>query len=142
MANKRSISGTEKNRRINLFKSSFQKFIDYFGVYDYAIHFFEDEDTEEYSAYVKTRGKMSNSEGEGQVASVFYSKTWIEGKNLKNDEIKKVAFHEFLELLLLKLRDYAMNNTIVISDREIDNEVHRIIRIFENTIYERGLIDR
>jgi hypothetical protein len=134
------ISNKEKKRRINLFKSEFNRFVDYFGIYDYEIYFEENKKIKEYKAYIEVEHLISNKESNGQIVLIFYTTFWIIDKNTKDDEIKKVAFHEFLELLLIKLRDYAVNTSVVISEREIDVEVHRIIRILENTIYKRGLI--
>ena len=130
----------EKDRRVEIFINEFNRLIEYFGIYDWGIYFEEDKTTKKYRAYIQIEYLNSNIESNGQIVEVCYAKFWIENEEVKEEEIKEVAFHEVLELILNRLRNYGSNTSLVISEREIDSEVHRIIRIFENRIYKKGLI--
>ena len=52
------------------------------------------------------------------------------------EEIKKTAFHEVCELLLSRIRIIAKSRFI--NEDEIDEEIHNIIRILENTIFPKN----
>ena len=72
-----------------------------------------------------------NNDGSNRVAIILYNKTWIE-KDVSYEDITKVAFHELLEIMLSKLRNFSENNELYISKREVDEEIHSIIRTLEN----------
>ena len=135
-----AIDKKEQIRRVKVFKHEFNRLVQYFGLYDWEIFFKEDKESKRYKAYCTWEKIKSNEESNGQQAIIFYAKKWIEDKEVSDKEIKQTTFHEFMELLLGRLRDFSVNTSIVISEREIDTEIHRIIGIFENTIYKRGLI--
>jgi len=63
------------------------------------------------------------------------SKDWTDALPLNNKEIRRCAFHEVCELLLGNLRDIAGSRFIL--EREIDEQVHIIIRTLENVIFEK-----
>jgi hypothetical protein len=67
---------------------------------------------------------------EPRIYNIQYNKDWV--KTAKKEEIRKTAMHETLEAWLSRLREYGRNKTIIISDREIDSEVHKVICFFEN----------
>ena len=68
--------------------------------------------------------------------SIFYISELING--LKNEkEVSKIAYHEALELVFLRLRYLAENRDIIVTKQEVDDEVHRIIRIFENIYFDK-----
>jgi len=92
-----------------------------------------DEDDARASAYFGTwEDGQFNS---GRIANVCYSMDWISSKDLTDYEIKQTAFHEVIEVLLANLRIYSENNKYVISETTIDEEIHSIIRTFENKIF-------
>jgi hypothetical protein len=68
--------------------------------------------------------------GGGRVAEIRYNAGWLKSANRR--ELSRVALHEVLELRLSKLREFAHDRNTAISEREIDDEVHAIIRVFEN----------
>ena len=65
-------------------------------------------------------------------------------KNLKSDnvyndvisKIDKVAFHEVMELMLFKIRQFGLENANEYRENEMNEEIHSIIRTLENTIYK------
>lgn len=128
---KKSKKKTEK--RIKRFRKSVKKYIDFFGLYEYRLHLMPQA-----KASARASCYWHNIEeapdGSGMTITICYSESWINNPNLDNKDIDQTAFHEVLELLLHKLRDYAQQHRVFISDREIDDEIHRIIRRFENKI--------
>ena len=69
--------------------------------------------------------------------TINYDKSWLEDKDTHSEEIKKVAMHEVLEAWLSKLRDYSMNNSYIVTEREVDGEIHKVIRLFENKLTDK-----
>jgi len=118
--------------KIAYFTSECQRFIDFFGLHEWQIYFGEHEDSSARSMCF-TSGITDNVYGDGMMTELSYNKDWLNsaGKN----EISVCAFHEIMELLLSKLRDYSTNDSFIVSQREVDDEVHRIIRRFENKIH-------
>lgn len=135
-----AVTKKEKNRRIKLLIEECNRIISYFGLYEWRVYFQYDEQIKEYTAYCEVYTPKSNAESDHQLAGIFYSTDWIMDEDTKDEDILATAFHEIMELLLMKLRRFAENTSLVISEREIDTEIHRIIRIFENRIYKRGLV--
>lgn len=120
-------------RNIKMFKKYVRYYIDIFNLHNWEVVISEGEsDTSSASCLWWSIDDYPN--GCGQIASIYYDKNWIKNKKLKRSEISRTAFHEVIELLLSKLRDYSENTEKVISSYEIDNEIHNIIRIMENKI--------
>ena len=71
---------------------------------------------------------------EHHVGTVFLREDWSQFRTgVKQDEIDKSAFHEMCHLLLSPLEQLAESGS---ATRLIDVEVHRLIRVLENTFYE------
>jgi len=117
-----------KKDNIEFFKNEVNSFIDFFGLNDWEIYI-EDDDDDSILGVLECDGMDSN-----RLATIRYSNDWISSKETTKYDISKTAFHEVMELLLIKLRSYSNNTELLVSEREIDEEVHRIIRTFENTI--------
>ena len=120
------------DQKIKYFVSECQRFIDFFGLYEWQIYFDQHED-DTARAMCSTIGITDNESGNGLTTCLSYSMAWI--IEAKKDEISICAFHEVMELMLSQLRDFAVNSEFIITQREIDDEVHRVIRRFENKIY-------
>ena len=117
--------------RINYFEKCVKYCIKYFNMEDCELIIEESDD-------VTVRGRCNYwtieqmPMFEPRIYSIQYSKEWI--KTATKDDIKKTAMHEVLEAWLSKLREYGRNKTIIISEREIDSEVHKIICFFQNKL--------
>ena len=69
-----------------------------------------------------------------QIINVSYNAEWLNNKETSSEEITRVVFHEVMEIVLSRLRALSLNNDVNISFREVDSEVHRVIRTFENKV--------
>lgn len=66
--------------------------------------------------------------------TIKVNKTWIDSKSATKFEIDRTAFHETLEMVMARLRDFANNSYESVNPREVDGEIHRFIRIMENKV--------
>ena len=122
-------------QKIKFFKTECQRFIDFFGLYEWQV-FFKAHDLNEYArAMCSASGYIDNHQGDGQQSTISYDEEWISDKQTEPMEISMCAFHEVLELMLMKLRYFAANNELIIQEREVDEEIHRVIRRLENKVY-------
>jgi hypothetical protein len=111
-----------------------KKYIDFFGLYEWELFFSEDTNSMN-RALVCWHTINDRQEGSGMIATFQWRRSWIVKKETTKDEIKKVAFHEVLELLLGKVRDFGENKTVLIPDYVVDEEIHKIIRRIENKVF-------
>lgn len=122
--------------KINFFKSEVARFQKEFNLLDWDIIIKEDPDKNGKNEASVDWYPTTAENGGGRSATIFYDKTWIE--NVVNfRDISSTVLHEILEIRLSRLRDFSRNNTIYISPREVDDEVHSIIRVFENKWYPK-----
>lgn len=127
-----------KNKeKIDYFKKEVFRFIDFFGLIDWEVYVFEQDKREDSLASCRWHGISPelNGEGNGKNASICFGIKWIKDPQTTKLELSKSAFHEVTELLLANLSDYSNNNSIIISQREIENEIHSIIRRLENRVF-------
>ena len=124
-----------KEQKIKFLKSEFQRFVKYFNLLDYE-YFYEESDDVNMRCSVKWWPYNDKFNADARSISFGWSKAWIESKITKY-EISKCAFHEVIEVLLLPLRELAESREIVVTERKVKLENHRIIRILENTIFEK-----
>ena len=111
-----------------LFQSHVYKWINYFGLKSWHIQF-KHEDIGTANAQVAFR-EISG------VAEFTLNKTWYEQTEEKKIKtIKRSAFHEVIHLLLGKIDALALSRSI--SEKELDKEIHEVVRILENTIYKQ-----
>lgn len=122
-----------KIEKIKYFESEVKRFYDFFGLHfwDLSIKQYE---TDKYEASCWTNPFYEQGVGCGFRATITYGKKWIES-DITKDDISKTCFHEILELLLTRMRDFANQKEIYVSSREVDDEIHRIINTLENKIY-------
>ena len=66
--------------------------------------------------------------------TVRVNRQWLKSESATKFEIDRTAFHEVLEMLLARLRDFSNNTYEVVNPREVDGEIHRFIRIMENRV--------
>lgn len=71
-------------------------------------------------------------DGSGMI-TISYTEEWINDETLEFEEIDKIAFHEVSECLLSELQQ--LINARFISEKDIPNAVHRVIRRLENSVF-------
>lgn len=112
-----------------IFKDEVNHWLDFFGMKDWEVCFTLKE-SENHRAQVWFNVS-------GRIATFVLIKEWHEEilGNITNEDIRIVAFHEVCELLLGPIRDIAMSR----ASFEVDctTEIHRVIRILENTLYKK-----
>lgn len=117
---------TEKND-FKYFESRVKYWLNYFGLLNWDVSVFEDDgDDEGNLAY--TTFNVDN-----RCAYIFLCNDWLIVEKNKF-ELDKTAFHEVVEVLLLRIRDLAGKRTFDYD--EFDGEIHNVIRILTATIFE------
>lgn len=104
-----------------------RKWIKKFGLTEWEIYFYHEK--------IDAAARVVGSTKE-MTADILLS-TEIEGPVFKT-EIKRCAFHEVCELLLLDVRTHL---DFVFCKGEIDNLLHKIIYRLQNTYFEIGMED-
>jgi hypothetical protein len=115
------------NEHFRLFQAECEKWIEFFGLYGWSVHY----------KHVKIDGCYGQClyNTVGRVATIELN-TYFEfaGKPVVTI-VKETAFHEICELLLGKLRDLSIGKMSSNYD-VVDEEIHNIIRILENKVFE------
>lgn len=113
-------------------KEDFEKFkefiiywIDFFGLRNWEVEFGHAEDD---TAMAYTKFNVPNRN-----ITIVLATDWGERK-VTNEELNKTAFHEVCEVLLLKVRYIA--DARYIHDEDIGSEIHDVIRILENVVWQ------
>lgn len=76
---------------------------------------------------------ISDTDGSPRVFTICYSEPWI-NEVTSLEEIRITAFHEVFESMFYRLRDFSLNTTEEVLPREVDDQIHSIVRTFENRI--------
>lgn len=109
-----------------VFQAEALKWIEVFGLKDWEILFsFNDENPD-------CRATCTTTDLIARICSLGLTLTWRHKPTPQ--ELKMCAFHEVLELLLMPLR-LRLQDIPEVSTTLLDKEVHRIIRILENSIF-------
>jgi hypothetical protein len=124
-----------KKQKVSFFKSEFKRYVKLFNLLDYA-YFYQEIDGDSYCACIDASEYNDTAEDGQRNIVLRWSKQWINDEKDKYG-LSAVAFHEALEVALNPLRQLASHRDILVTNREVDLEVHRIIRIFENTIFKK-----
>lgn len=117
---------TTTSKHFKLFKEECEKWLDFFGINGWEIHYFHKEGNTCYASY---KYNLHN-----RVVSMSLYTNW----DIKptDYELRKTAFHEACEVFLLRIRYIA--GARCINGSEIDEEIHSIIRTLENIVFNRG----
>lgn len=116
---------TEKDFQI--FIAECKKWIEILGLKGWKIYY-------THETYENTLAWCSVGSLKDRCAKLGLSKNWGNfDKEINEDDIRKVAFHEVFELKLTRLRKLAKDRFI--TEYEIDEELHDIIRTIENVFY-------
>ena len=131
MSKEDKMSKEEKRygRNVDYFKKRVKYyFFEVFHMYDYELDL-----TEQNSDFAKaTTYWYPIEDGQGKI-EICYTKTWLNDIDTKLDEIDKTAFHEVCETILSELQQ--ISRARFITEKDIPNAVHRVIRRFENIIF-------
>lgn len=111
------------------FKKYFQFWINEFGLKDWEIAYFF-EKTEDRDG-IDARASV-HFDHEGRIVVCCLNKEWY-GSDPTDHNLSRCSYHEVVELLLGKLNGFAR---IKFSETEVSQEIHRVIRILENTHFE------
>ena len=115
------------NKHFQIFKKECRKWIDLFGLkgYDYTIKWGDLSDCYADCSYNVVQ----------RWAVIRLMKTW--GRKITSIELKQSAFHEVCHILFGIINVLAKSRFI--GEEEVDEEIHNLIRIFENTIFKQRI---
>jgi len=114
------------NSHFKLFRKEVQKWINILGLYGWEVIIEHDEFVPDSLGSIKALV-------EPRCCSIGLSPIWSE--NPTDIAIKKTAFHEVMELLLIRISTIAEERFI--KQREINEEAHNIIRTMENVLFPK-----
>lgn len=117
------------------FKERVEYWFEYFGMFDFELHV-KKSNSDDNLATTYHHFLQKKPFYDGRIFTITYSDKWIKDKNTKKEDIDKTAFHECLEALTYRLRDFSLNQDYVVSPREVDSEIHRLIRTLENRVFD------
>ena len=113
-------------KRVRFFEKEVFRFLKMFNLMNYDVSV--DAQIKE-SALASCYADSTNNK-----VNICYSQDWLWNNNTTNKEITKTAFHEVMELFLIRLRDFSENVSMPRTPDCVDREVHNIIRVLENIV--------
>lgn len=114
------------NSDFETYRKEIQRLIDIFGLKGWHL-FFRHESLNDSFAEIRYNMSARNA--------VFVLNTEFDTIDYSEDQIKRSAFHEVCELLLARISNLAKFRYT--TEEEIDEEIHNIIRILENTVFAK-----
>lgn len=119
------MSKTSK-KDFEIFKAECVKWIGIFGLVDWEIEFYHED---------LGKGILAKHDYNevSRFGNIRFGLDWGDYKIIPQ-EVRKTAFHEVSEFRLCKLRDLAKSRFI--REEEIDEEIHAIVHILENVLWE------
>lgn len=112
-----------------LFRAEVQKWLGLFGLHGW------DVDIEHEEVLVDCLATCSRSELKERTATIALSPNWSDYK-VTDEQVKRSAFHEVMELLFTRIDLLARDRFV--QEREIREEIHNLIRIMENLIFDES----
>lgn len=133
MSKQKSVAKNKTTKQqFKVFKDECKKWIERFGLKGWRVEYCHEETDSNDRANITYYTS-------GRSAVINLSAVW--GKNrtasISDSIIKQAAFHEVCELLLARLEMMAKEE-IGNSKYAIEEEVHNLIRILENTVWKEG----
>lgn len=107
-----------------IFQDEFNYWVNVYGLRGWEFHFVFDEKTGE-----DARAQIFRDH-DARITIVMLATKW-QGSEPTEYNIRKCGFHEATELLLSKINDLTRKRSV--SDDQIEEEIHNLIRILENT---------
>lgn len=124
--------------QFEVFEDEVLEWVDFFGIKDANIKIIHDNVDDSGTAGGCAYGDVSN-----RVFWVCFEKDMIdesgEGNDLDSFDIKLIAAHEVLEVMFMPLRMLCSNAGV--SWQRIDEQIHRLIRTFENVLLKPIIYD-
>ena len=118
--------GIKAQNDFSLFKSECLKWIEFFGLKGWDIYFDEkakcEEDNMAETCYGPLTARNVTFHFKGSDNPAFH-------------DPKRCAFHEVCEVLLYRV--HCLGESRYVQPSEIDEAIHDVIRILENTVYEK-----
>ena len=118
-------------KNIKYFKECVDEFIDYLGLHSYQ-YVIEPQNKSSARASCYYHSLYHHPEESSRIYTICYTTTWLSDPDTTKKDIRASAYHEVMESLFSNLREYSTNTTHIVTEREVDNEVHEIIRLLEN----------
>jgi hypothetical protein len=115
-------------KQFKIYKKEVKKWIKIFGLYGWTIKYIHDQPI----LGDGLAGVLPDLDARTVV--FILNEDWVIPP--KKKDIKLVAFHEVMELLLFRLNTLAKARYMQ-SEYDIDEEIHNIIKIFENRIFKK-----
>jgi len=116
------------NAHFLMFKTFFDEWADLFGLNDWDIDVIHEDDEERNNALATTSGLINQHQ-----ASIRMAKDWPKAF-LNKDQIKRIALHEVLEVVLMECR--VIGEARFIERNEMDRAVHVVIQRVSNLLLQ------
>lgn len=115
-----------------IFKTECQKWIEIFGLKNWQINYVHKK--------LEDSRASTSFNCVGGIATIFLNTNWDEKASYEFDvnDVRKSAFHEICELLLGRLNNM-VEQRYGLHVQDIEEEIHRIIRILENVLWEKDI---
>jgi hypothetical protein len=113
------------DKHLSVFRAEATKWMQAFGLVDWEVVIDLTDD------FPENRASCLASSLEDRCAHLLLTREWDYPP--ADDELRMCAFHEVMELLLMNLRSAV--DVRGVDTRLVDQEMHRLIRIFENAIW-------
>jgi len=108
--------------------------IEFFGLYDFEYEFsIDDSGQEQFRASTSWHNTFNDVIGSARQFTIEVSKDFLL-ETADDGEIRMAAWHEIMESMFYRLSDMATNTKYVVTEDDVSNELHRIIRILENRL--------
>ncbi len=114
-----------------VFKDEFTRWVDILGMKGWELIF-------KHIELVDARAQVMPGQ-QGRVVVVCLNTMW-EGQEVTEYELRRTGFHEALELFLSKITQLAHERSV--TEADIEEETHNIIRTLENVIWEVDFSER
>ena len=112
------------NKDFKLFMDSCDRWVDYFGLLDWEVDYFHEE--------LPGPLAITSAQYKTKAASITMNTEW-EDQYKTDAQIKRCAFHEVCELLLMEFNILARSRYL--DEEDIAHAIHTIIQRLTNTVY-------
>jgi len=121
-------------KQFEIFKNECKKWIDYFGLKNWQFYYRHTK--------VEEGRAQANFDCVNGIATLTLSTYWNElSSDFLNDKtVRRVAFHEVCEVMFGRINDMVGQRYGLIEE-DITEEIHRLIRILENTMFENAAFE-
>lgn len=110
--------------QFQIFKKACARWIDFFGLKDWSVYYRHEYDEKNMASIVYNL--------QGKAATIYLSTEW--NIRVTKKLIRRAAFHEICELMLARL--VICSRSRFVTDDEIAEAVHGIVRRLENTVFD------